>query len=209
MSYLERNAQIIAEVGRSLRLTRGEIVSWSNSTTVTVLGSYRSELLGNQLYIALKGTTGVTPEDRVIADLAFVSVVADQIPELEPELPLFLGLLRDQSGKALGTLTEDFSRGGRYKLWEINDFDLPNQGPLPEKLRGFVGGRGGLLMIDDDALAGMFFKIGTVGNILERRLGDFDKACIYMSPDEREEKFPQEHIERDLNLYTITVDYDI
>lgn len=208
MNYLERNAQIIAEVGRSLRLTRGEIVGWSKRTKVTVLGSYRSELLENQLYIALKETRGVrTPKDKVIEDLAFVSVVADQIPELKPELPLFLGLLRNKNGQDLGTLTEDFSEGKKYRLWEVQEFDLTNQGLLPERLRQFVGGKRSLM--ESEELATMFFKVGTVGNIVARRLGDFDKSRLHLSLDEREEKFPQKHIERDLGLYTITVDYDV
>lgn len=208
MNYLERNALLIAEINGGVRLSKRDVVGWSQRTRTTALGSYSSNLLGQEIFVALKETRGgLAPEQIVVRDLAWVCAVADGLPDLRPELPLFLGLLRDKNGLSVGMLTEDFSKGGKYKLWEVPEFDLPYQGPLPEQLRQFTAGERGLM--DPEELANMFFRVGTVGDIVERRLGDFDKACLHFSIDERLEKFPREEIEEKFDLYTVRVSYDL
>lgn len=162
MNYLERNHLVIAEVGQSLRLQRGVIVGSAEDTTFRYVGHYRSPSLDRELFVGLKEHKGYKAgrdlRQWITYELAFIRAVEHNFPYLLQEFPVFYGLLADQKGKPVGRITEDFSEGGRFKV-----FDIPNDPTrLPTELRALIGD-------DYEELATMCFSVNG-----QRRLGNFD-----------------------------------
>lgn len=166
MTYLERNQAIIDEL-RGVRLERGDIVGSSSSMSFTSAGHYRSSVLGNTLYVGLKEYTDPekcksSTEARALLELHCICTVAEQLPHLEVELPVFYGILFDRAGKPLGIVTEDFSKGGKYEVQDMT-YDRPEL--LPNEL--------GEIFPDMDyyELARVCFSVNG-----QRRLGDFSTS---------------------------------
>lgn len=206
MNYLERNAAIIAEI-RDQSLVRGKMVGHSNKTATTSVGSYISTVIEAPLYVALKETFGPmdTPKERVSWDLAFATLIYDNIPALQPELPLFIGLATDKSGQAIGQLTEDFTKGGRHLITDIFTAQVTKIGSPPQDLKELIGGEHNGLphLIEDSELAHMFFNILIDTGYSKRRIGDFDSAWTYMSFWGNPPRDLCTQIQRDLDQYTL------
>src|SRR3989344_1882947 len=162
MNYLERNQAIINEL-RGVRLERGNVVGRSYSMIFTSAGHYQSSVLGNTLYVGLKEYNDPeqrksSTEDRALGELHCVRTVAEQLPHLEAELPVFYGTLLDSEGKPVGIVTEDFSQGGRYEVRSM----VKDKEEFPNELRGIFPD------IDSYDLAKVGFSVNG-----QRRLGDF------------------------------------
>lgn len=208
-NYLERNARVIAEMRNGPVFTRGLVVGSSQKTNVVSIGSYTSESFSRPLYVVLKEQwqdRGLDPELNAVYNLAAIAGIAQHIPELVPELPLFSGLLKDRYGKPIGTITEDLSQGGRYRIFDVFADLLHYEGQLIDKLRSFLSSP--RFTISDEELARMFFTIDTGGNHSVRRLGDLDHAMQCLTIDQRTEKFPIDLVMADIAKHTLTLDYD-
>ena len=184
MIYLERSAEIIAEI-RSQTLVRGKVVGRSSKTDTTSVGSYDSVMTGASLHLAVKETFGshITPEEGVIRGLAFAGLIYDNIPVLRSELPLIIGLATEETGKQIGQLTEDFTKGGSFRIWEVFKERIIHMGAGSEDLRRLIGGehRGLPYLLNDEELAHMFFEVEADRFENQRRIGDFDTAWMHMS----------------------------
>lgn len=120
MSYLERNSRLIKEVGTSMRLKSGTLRGESRNMKFSSVGVYHSEEVGQEVYIGIKEPKEKDKafwreflKQRFIFELAVMSVVAENMPHLLPELPLFYGLLVNNKGIPIAIVTEDFSRDGQ------------------------------------------------------------------------------------------------
>src|SRR5579884_3215507 len=112
MAWLETNLALLEEIRSGVPLKKGMQIAQTNKTVVSAFGSYQSEILGRDLHLALKTSRTGLDHTRLIFELGVAYAASQQLPELEPELPLVLGLLKDRSSnKTLGLLTEDFSEG--------------------------------------------------------------------------------------------------
>lgn len=134
MNYLERNELIMAKVAQQLAMKsfeRGREVGTRGTTMkFTSIGSFHSSLLGRDLSVGLKERMDKDTVDyRVESQLARIAVIAKHLPELEPALPIFHGLMLDSEGRATAIITEDFSQGGIYQVVNSGPLD-----PLPFKL---------------------------------------------------------------------------
>ena len=211
MNWLERNVRVLSEIQTSIRLKKGELVGRSFSgTTFTTLGSYHSSTLGLELHLGLKNYERDVHEVRTMDDLAFIRVVAERLPHLEPELPVVFGLLRDRrSGADLGILMEDFSQGSRLQVVEVAGQDLYYARALPREIVTLVGE----FPDQDDEdyeLGKICFMVGNDESTESRRLGDFNTILTCMPFKKRyEEVFPLDDIFDNFDLYTMTIDYDL
>lgn len=187
MIYLERNAEIIAEINeinRNQPLTRGKEVGASSKTFTTAVGSYESAVVGTQLYMVLKESfrSSTDPLERVTRDLVFAAVIYEHLPLLQQELPLFIGLVTDGTGKPISQLTEDFTKGGQYRIRDLFKDEVAGIDSAPQDLKMLIGGeyKGLPYLLSDEELAHMFFETW-IGIDSQRRLGDFDTAWLHMS----------------------------
>lgn len=208
-NYLERNARVIAEMRNGPVFTRGPVVGSSQKTNVVSIGSYTSESFSGPLYVVLKERwqdRGRDPEQNAVFNLAAIVSIAQHIPELVPELPLFFGLLKHRDGKPIGTITEDFSQGGRYRIFDVFADLLHYEGQLIDRLSSFLSSP--RFTISDEELARMFFSIDTGGDCFVRRLGDLDHAMQCLTMDQRMEKFPIDLVMADIAKHALTLNYD-
>ena len=201
MNYLERNQLVIAEMGQKLRLERGKLIAdhhgfmTDRTTTVTSLGHYPSELLRGEVYVGLKEYSNKSKRTLpvvVATDLAIIHGAEQYVPQLLPEFPIFYGLLARSNGEPLGVLTEDFSKGGKYKVKDMYDSDRN----LPKELEALVGKR-----IDPYELATVCFTVNG-----QRRLGDFGAIHIALLAADWEEKYSFYDIMDSLAKYTLQSD---
>src|SRR3989338_7814582 len=120
MSYLERNSRLIAETGVNLNIQRGATRGESGNILFSSVGSFFSQETGSDVYVGMKepkdkegSLAGEMLRERFVFELAVMSVVAENMPHLLPELPLFYCLLVDKNGKPMAIVTEDFSKDGQ------------------------------------------------------------------------------------------------
>lgn len=200
MAYLERNAEIIAEINNNIRngipISKGVEVGRSEKGTVfTSAGSYKSDVLGAELFYGIKQYKRGYLDAKMPRDLALIRSVVSQLPYLEPEFPVFMGILSSSQGDSLGVLLEDFSQGGKLSVTELHpDFDADK---LPIELRNAIGDPN----LDVYELAKVCFL---VGDNMTRRLGDFDSLLAGVPFQERLKRFPIGDL-MDLTPYTVII----
>ncbi len=165
-------------------------------------GSYISKEIGKEIYVGLKEPRESGNKEylkhRLIFELAVMSVVAQNLPHLLPELPLFYGLLVDGQGKPMGIVTEAFSEDGKYSIYTSSI--------IPKGIRDLFIEE----TVEDDFIDHISFNlvpknINTVGT--KQRLGDFYPLLRNFLPDEKKNahrsRFPEEQIENDLDKYSL------
>ena len=123
----------------------------------------------------------------------FIRKVAEGLPQLEPELPVFYGLLQYNDGNSVGILTEDFSQEGRYPVLDMEAWDN-----IPHELKSLVGD------LPNEELAHVGFMVNG-----QRRLGDFNTVRIGSDLDKWSEMFPFFDIYENLGKYTLRVEYNL
>lgn len=203
--YLERNAEIIGEINKTQSLIRGKEVGASSKTTTTSVSYYESVVVGAPLHMVLKESfSNRNPLERVTHNLAFAALIYDQTPSLREELPLFIGLAIDKIGKPIGELTEDFTRGGQYRIRDLFKDEVARMGSAPQDLRMLIGGeyKGSPCLLSDAEMAHMFFEVWTE-DVYQRRLGDFDTAWGHMSGFGNPPLDLLDTVTREINRYTV------
>lgn len=126
MTYLERNLQILSEIGEGVALQRGQRIGESrNGTRFTALGHFPSETLNGEAFAGLKEMTTLSTHPnrrdewtrrRAVLELAIYSNIADNLPHRADQVPSFYGLALDRRQKAMGIVMEDLSQGGAFKV---------------------------------------------------------------------------------------------
>src|SRR3989344_9649995 len=93
MSYLERNSRLIAETGVNLNIQRGATRGESGNILFSSVGWYPSQEIGTDVYVGMKeskykesSSAGEMLKERFVFELAVMSVVAENMPHLLPEL---------------------------------------------------------------------------------------------------------------------------
>jgi len=195
MNYLERNQRIFEELG-GVRLQRGDVVGHSSSMRFVSAGHYQSSALGNTLYVGLKEYTDSKrrksdTEPRALIEMHCIRTIAEQLPHLEAELPIFYGVLLDSEGKTLGIVTEDFSQGGRYEVRDMVDQEL-----FPMELTEIIPD------LDHYEKSKICFSANG-----QRRLGDFSPIGFY----DFLQRFPLNDLYNQLQegKYTLRLDYEL
>ncbi|MCL5783851.1 MAG: hypothetical protein M1142_00650 [Patescibacteria group bacterium] len=164
MNYLERNERILQEVSRELQdhtLRRGKYIGSSKGYTNFVsAGSFLSPFLKREAFTGIKeiGIKNFT-YSRVRCELLTIAVIAEHLPHLAPELPLFYGHFETTSG-GKGIIMEDFSQGKKLKV------DSVPGGITPPELKTFFEDVPGIFFDD----YGLCFLVDG-----KRKMGDFDK----------------------------------
>ena len=206
MDYLERNHTILQEMS-SARLSKGLQVGVSLTgdgkpkTVFNCLGNYDSEFLACELYTGLKRTlrhNSDTVSARATAELAVIRHIAQFYPHLVPELPAFYGLLVGKNGESLGSITEDFSKGGLYKVEDVfTPFMIKHRERIPTELKNaFVD-----MELDEEDLARMCFIVNGA-----RRIGDFYNIDL---TQEAFDEIGFASLCLNPGQYTLRIDYDI
>ncbi len=213
MSYLERNSRMIAEVAAELPISKGEQRGSGGIATFHSAGSYNSAELETEIYVGLKQDYKNDPEqlrDRFIFELAVMSVIAQNLPHLLPDLPLFYGLVIGKNGEPTAIVTEDFSRDGenrvepsRYVPVGIEELFEPGT-------------------LDGDKIEHISFAVWPIeaerkftpsGELIpvQRafRLGDFYPLLFWGKRDEHKTRFPEKQIEEQLDKYTVRINHDL
>jgi hypothetical protein len=205
MLYIERSRIITEEIRSGVKLGLGEETGQSLSGTVTrMAGSYFSRVLDRQLFLALKTPPNLYNfGDKWITDMRNHAAVYDNIPALQPELPVFLSLLKDSRGRDIGHLTEDFSEEGRYKVVEMGVWDVDEIADVKQQIVELF--RDGDNQLDDEEVVNMFFWVRKEGSE-RRRIGDLDKAMMKLGAKIRRERFPLGHIVESQDLHTLSLD---
>src|SRR3989338_1680854 len=109
MDYLERNYALLREIEHSTRLSIGKKIEESNSTIVSSLGYYKSNILQKPLHLAIKVKENALGAIKWIAatELGIIRVIENKFPHLLNELPVVHGRLT-RNGEEIGIITEDF-----------------------------------------------------------------------------------------------------
>lgn len=219
MNYLERNQLLIAEIGQNLRLRRERVIAEINregyftpiKTTVTSVGSYKSTVLDHDLFVCLKEYTDRTDEllvDRVLFELSLMRAIEQKAPYLLPECPLLYGLVSYRKGKPFGTITEDFSRDGIYPVEQVKFLGRShgnNQVPIENITKILREITGDSLLSTDEEIRNMCFYVNG-----KRRIGDFDGIfgrLLYSR--EIDKRLPIDDLLRDVDKYTLRIDYTL
>lgn len=207
MIYLERNAEIIAEINRSASLTRGKEIGSSSKTFTFSVGLYESVLLGTSVHMALKERPRRRRMDlveEVQGALVVAALVFENIPEIRAELPLFIGTVTDEKGEPLGELTEDFTRGGQYRISDLFADEVARDSSAQE-IRELIGGEysGSPYLLEDGELVHCFFRILTEVGHSHRRVGDFDTAWMHMTNWGNRHRDLEKTIGEDMSRYTV------
>jgi hypothetical protein len=143
MRYLERNAKIIEEINRNiiqdkLKLNIGKLIGESRyaisgnlKTTFHSIGSYKSDILQQELFLGMKTyykSESYYYEDSTLKGLASSVIVEREFPEYKHILPVFQGILINEHKGLTGIITEDFSEGKKYEVYPSNSIpaDLEN-----------------------------------------------------------------------------------
>lgn len=118
MYYLARNKEVVSEASRYLDPSRGVLIGHSTYTDFTTVGSFPSAVLGKEVFVGIKEykrskSNKVRLKHRAPLELATITAIAEHIPAIRDDLPVFYALLRGTKGKPIGILMEDFSEGGR------------------------------------------------------------------------------------------------
>jgi len=184
MDYIERNRVVIAEIGRDLRLQKGELIRTGSHARFTPVGNYNSALLGTALHVGLKENPNRQGEHlkRCAArELALIRLVEQSAKHLLPEFPIFYGVLENAAGEPVGVLMEDFSQGGRYKVEDVTRSSIKPilDIEVPKELETIAGRK-----IDNYDLATMCFMVNG-----QRRIGDFDEMYSSMLPEELSHRY--------------------
>ena len=78
--------------------------------------------------------------NRFVSELRDVAVMTKRAPSLTPKFPFFMGLLAtERSGTLLGILTEDASKGGRYKPRQKHRLNYATQQQLIDGFKDIGG----------------------------------------------------------------------
>lgn len=140
MYYLARNKEVVAEARQLFHPERGKKVGNTSGSGVsfTTLGSFPSRVLKREVFIGVKEYKNPRPgynewrlKHRAPLELATITAIAEHIPELRDNLPMFYALLRGAKRKRVGILMEDFSEGGRLPVDSLNS--------IPEGLISLFG----------------------------------------------------------------------
>lgn len=195
MSYLERDTQLIEELRGNLTFRRGAVVGCNTRVRFTEIGSYQSSFLGSRVYLGLKEYYGTMRDplrlaQRISQELAIMQHIAIKLPHLLSELPLCYVRLLDKNSQISGIIMEDLSRGGQSKVRRMS--------PPPEVGNIFIKGS-----IDSDSLENMAVLVDR-----ERRLMDFYPLFNPGKEIVNRRRLHQARIEKDMNRYTLQVDYD-
>ena len=196
MNYLERNELIMVEVTQQLEkgtFQRGqETGPRGTSMKFASIGSFPSLVLGRDLFVGLKEEIeGDTVDIRVDMELARIAVIAKHLPDLEPALPMFHGLMVDSAGRKSAIITEDFSEGGLYKI----GIDIPSV-MLPREL---IKIDSYLREWEESELKKMCFIVGGIGRL---RIGDFDSFLFGQNMEQVLTRFPIDCTFEDFIRYT-------
>lgn len=173
--YRDTNKQILEEITRLNSLRVGHVVGKNElgKTTITSLGKFYSNVMGQELHIGLKEYVE-SPCDilniQVPCELGLIDLVERNLPEFINEFPFFHGVLLDANGKPIGVITEDYSRNGTTPVDSVGW----NKGVLPYEIQKLIGKPKDL----DDLATTCFLVDG------KRRIGDFG-AFILGIPQEK------------------------
>ncbi|MBU1032277.1 hypothetical protein KKE03_05165 [Patescibacteria group bacterium] len=196
MSYLERNSQLIAEVGTSLKFQRGKVIDENKRIRFVQIGSYESALLRSRLYLGLKEYTNPyldRMQQRIPHELAVMELIAKKLPHHLPKLPACYARLLGKNGETLGIVMEDFTLGGqitpRKTTW-----------PPPDIAEIFIRGS-----IDTDLFDNMGIYIGNGQEKLMDFYPIFEKSMEKLN----RRRLHQARVERNLHLYTLQIDYEL
>lgn len=211
MYYLERNAQVIAEMQERFHPARGQVVGGSDKTTVTAIGSYLSELFGGRLYVALKEVRherrSVNYWQRLVNDLTAVAGIANNIPQLLPKLPFFVGIIQNSNSEYGGIITEDLSQDGKMRVRQSSEGALSKDDPEIQALRNLLSGR--RATYSEESLANIYFVLETPAGDSIWRMGDFDQTRFCLGPREIEERFPYDDVVPNVDRHTLVIDEEI
>lgn len=102
------------------------------------------------------------------------------------EFPSFYGLLARSNEEPIGILTEDFSKGGRYSVYNMHSNEN-----LPNEIETLVG-----KPIHPVDLATVCFMVNG-----QRRIGDLEEIRFVLFSTDWKERFSFDDIMKDLDKY--------
>lgn len=197
--YLEMNQRLLAELRASGFVARRTGDDSSGMSRVFYpAGLFVSESLSRDVYMGVKrignwvhDDTGFVTQLMFLQELAVISAIAKNFPNLLEQLPCVYGLVVNKDGVPLGMITEDFSEGGK--------FDVSRRAPAVYKVKDiFAPGT-----VDNDDIEKMGFNVNG-----GRRLGDFWPVGV-ISDGENARRFGQDIIEQRIGDFTLKIDYDL
>jgi hypothetical protein len=218
MSYLERNSRLLSEIGANVTFKPGEQRGESRSLKFSSVGSYPSEELGTDVYVGVKEPKEKSSifmaeqlRQRFIFELAVMSVIAENIPHLLPELPLFYGLLTDKDGEPMAIVTEDFSRNGQdhvssHAAEPYGFRELFVEDTLEDDFVCNIGFTVYPKVEEPTWPEGELPPMGSSINSGIRRLGDFYPLVPFHKRALHSQHFPEAQIEEDLDKYSLKTD---
>ena len=196
-AYLERNKLVISELrDKKVLLTCQDIVGQSTREVFYSAGVVDSIVIGKPIFVGIKkrsaefsDTGDYLTRIRFENELAIISAISNNFPELTEKLPLFYGVLVNKQGVAIGILTEDFSEGGLHKVRE--------GGMSPYKVRSlFVEGS-----LSDDHIQSSAFTVNG-----KTRLGDFWYFGDYKDREENAKRVGVDRVQQRIADFTLEVD---
>ncbi len=198
-AYLVRNRLAIAEFrDKKVPLVCGSIVGRSDRYLFYSAGVVDSTVFGKPIYVGIKRSTSERPrlrDDltriRFVNELAIISAISHNFPDLTEKLPLFYGLLVDRQGLAAGIVTEDFSEGGLQRV------RAGGASPLEVK-RLFVEGS-----VDNDYIQNCAYTVNG-----RTRLGDFWYFWRHEDREENAKRVGADWIQQRLADFTLEVDLE-
>lgn len=179
-------------------------------------GSFKSTTLEQDVFVGIKRfkenyNNDVLYKDRFVFELAVMSVVAENLPHLLPELPLFYGLMTDKERNPLGIITEDITRNGRDRI--------SPHAVIPRDLLSIFAKD----TVDEDRACNVACTVyekpdaetGGVENLgpkttsaAARGLVDFYPLVRFEQMELHRSLFPEEAIEAEMSKYTVTTNFD-
>ncbi len=204
LMYVERNLRIIDELNTKTKsgdmvLSRKGEVARSTNTRFTSVGSMQSVEIGGELHLGLKERNPKINMVEFLRELLVVGAIADKIPDLSSEVPIFYAFLEGIDGNNLGVLTEDFTKGGTDLVLEVHE-ETPQLAELIPDLSDVIP-----RVFKQDLVHAMFL----VGNNRTRRLGDFNTILSGMSRAEVRKQFPVEELYSRSDEFVVFVDESI
>ena len=195
-TYLERNADLIAEINgevrRGLRFDQVYRAESDSGTKYFTVGEYPSGVLGRTLFLGIKERKRLG-KNRVAMDLGIARTIADRIPQFEPELPAFIGLL-EENGIEKGEIVEDVSDAWQKSVEEMPMAYGEVNHLFPFELQHLN------LNLTKEALANTSFLIGT-GR--QRKILDLVGLLHGMDPHEIDEIFSPFSIFETMDRHTV------
>lgn len=196
-SYLERNGLFISELReQNFTFVCQQVVGQSTREVFYTAGIFDSAILRKPIHIGIKkrgaefsDLGGDLTRLRFENELAIISAISENFPELAEKLPLFMGLLVNRQGVAVGIVTEDFSAGGMHRVRE--------GGASPYKVRSlFVEGS-----LPDDHIQRSAFTVNG-----KTRLGDFWYFGNSKDEEENAKRVGVDKIQQRIADFTLEVD---